>query len=203
MLVRVLSWLALLARSDTAKDAEILTLRHEVAVLRRTNTRPILNPFVIPERAGPVIPERAGPVKSVWVVVSVFRARSGRVWTRVTGVGVQAQRPQRSEDERPGHRRGWRDTGSPPGGQRLSPYVVVGFRLHVCRRSEAGPRVTAAGHPFPTFCLGLVRASRRVRPPRGAGCGCHSFALHGSRRLAARHPATTRLLIENCELIAA
>jgi putative transposase len=40
MLVRVLSWLALLARSDTAKVAEILTLRHEVAVLRRTNPRP-------------------------------------------------------------------------------------------------------------------------------------------------------------------
>src|SRR4051812_29893126 len=40
MLIRVLSWLALLARSDTAKDAEILTLRHEVAVLRRTNPRP-------------------------------------------------------------------------------------------------------------------------------------------------------------------
>ena len=42
MLVRILSWLALLARSDTAKDAEILTLRHEVAVLRRTDTRPRL-----------------------------------------------------------------------------------------------------------------------------------------------------------------
>ena len=42
MLVRVLSWLALLARSDTAKDAEILTLRHEVAVLRRSNARPTL-----------------------------------------------------------------------------------------------------------------------------------------------------------------
>jgi putative transposase len=40
MLVRVLGWLALLARSDTAKDAEILMLRHEVAVLRRTNPRP-------------------------------------------------------------------------------------------------------------------------------------------------------------------
>src|SRR3954451_25487189 len=40
ILVRVLSWLALLARSDTAKDAEILTLRHELAVLRRTNPRP-------------------------------------------------------------------------------------------------------------------------------------------------------------------
>ena len=36
MLIRVLSRLALLAHSDTAKDAEILTLRHEVAVLRWT-----------------------------------------------------------------------------------------------------------------------------------------------------------------------
>ena len=43
MFARVLSWLALLARSDTAKDAEILTLRHEVAVLRRTNRRPTMS----------------------------------------------------------------------------------------------------------------------------------------------------------------
>jgi putative transposase len=42
MLGRVLSWLALLARSDAAKDAEILVLRHEVAVLRRNNQRPTL-----------------------------------------------------------------------------------------------------------------------------------------------------------------
>src|SRR5690349_19444307 len=40
LLVTVLSWLALLARSSPAKDVEILALRHEVAVLRRTNTRP-------------------------------------------------------------------------------------------------------------------------------------------------------------------
>jgi hypothetical protein len=31
--LRVLGWLALLARSDRAKDAEILILRHQVAVL--------------------------------------------------------------------------------------------------------------------------------------------------------------------------
>ena len=40
LLVTVLSWLALLAQSSSAKDAEILALRHEVAVLRRTNPRP-------------------------------------------------------------------------------------------------------------------------------------------------------------------
>jgi len=40
MLTRVLGWLALLARSDAAKDVEILVLRHEVAVLRRSNPRP-------------------------------------------------------------------------------------------------------------------------------------------------------------------
>src|SRR5690242_9340474 len=36
LLVTVLSWLALLARSSLARDAELLALRHEVAVLRRT-----------------------------------------------------------------------------------------------------------------------------------------------------------------------
>jgi hypothetical protein len=42
VLARVLSWLPLLARSDAAKDIEILVLRHEVAVLRRRNPRPAL-----------------------------------------------------------------------------------------------------------------------------------------------------------------
>jgi len=33
--LRMFGWLALLARSDQAKDAEILILRHQVSVLQR------------------------------------------------------------------------------------------------------------------------------------------------------------------------
>jgi putative transposase len=40
LMIRLFSWLALLARSNTSKDVEILVLRHEVAVLRRQVTRP-------------------------------------------------------------------------------------------------------------------------------------------------------------------
>ena len=39
--------------------------------------------------------------------------------------------------------------------------------------------------------------------PRDVGYGFHEVAVfHGLRRLAARRPATTRPLIERCDLIA-
>ncbi len=34
LMIRLFGWVALLARSDTSKDVEILVLRHEIAVLR-------------------------------------------------------------------------------------------------------------------------------------------------------------------------
>jgi hypothetical protein len=39
-LCQLVSWLALLARRQASKNAEILVLRHEVAALRRQVTRP-------------------------------------------------------------------------------------------------------------------------------------------------------------------
>ena len=40
---RLCGWLVLLGRSTASKDAELLVLRHEVAVLRRTNLKPRLD----------------------------------------------------------------------------------------------------------------------------------------------------------------
>jgi putative transposase len=41
--VRLCGWMVLLGRSSASKDAELLVLRHEVAVLRRTHPRPRLD----------------------------------------------------------------------------------------------------------------------------------------------------------------
>jgi hypothetical protein len=40
IVIRVFGWLALLGRGQASKDAEIMVLRHEVAVLRRQVTWP-------------------------------------------------------------------------------------------------------------------------------------------------------------------
>ena len=66
---RLCSWLVLLGRSSASKNAELLVLRHEVAVLRRTNPRPrldwadraVLAALVRRDvRRGPVAAPRAG-----------------------------------------------------------------------------------------------------------------------------------------------
>ena len=41
--VRLCGWLVLLGRSSASKNAELLVLRHEVTVLRRTDPRPRLD----------------------------------------------------------------------------------------------------------------------------------------------------------------
>jgi putative transposase len=43
MFIRLAGWMALLARSTASKDAELLVLRQEVAVLRTQNPKPRLD----------------------------------------------------------------------------------------------------------------------------------------------------------------
>ncbi len=87
LLVTVLSWLMLFARSSASKDAEILALRHEVAILRRGNPKPKMT---WPERAvlaalARVLPKALRPSGrpriSDEVIALVLRlARENRWW---------------------------------------------------------------------------------------------------------------------------
>ena len=65
-LCRSIQLLALLARGDAAKDLEILVLRHQLTVLRRTAPRPKLEPAdpALLAAISRVLPLPAGPASS-------------------------------------------------------------------------------------------------------------------------------------------
>jgi hypothetical protein len=102
-----------------------------------------------------VIPERAGSVKSELSRLCPFFGGSWAGCGRASpAVGVQAERPQRSEDERPGCRRGWRDAG---------------------RRREQRGIEGVWGYRVPSSCVPKISAGGAV------GFGCRS-SLRRSRR---------------------
>jgi hypothetical protein len=83
--VRLCGWLVLLGRSSASKNAELLVLRHEVAVLRRVNPRPRLDCThrailaalirLLPERL------RRHPLVTPGTVLRWQRRRVTRKWT--------------------------------------------------------------------------------------------------------------------------
>jgi hypothetical protein len=68
MFVRLARWIALLAWSSASKDAELLVLRHEAAVLRRQHPNPKLDRAVLAE----LLPRQLLAARSAW--------RSGQSW---------------------------------------------------------------------------------------------------------------------------
>jgi len=70
--LRMFSWLALLARSDRAKDAEILLLRHQVAVLQRQHPLIRFADGPAGRRARPV-----GTGKDVWEIIATVHDNGG------------------------------------------------------------------------------------------------------------------------------
>ena len=88
---RLLSWLTLLSRATASKDIELLVLRHEVAVLRRTNPRPRL------DWADRALPSSAGTAPATTAAgrsehCNVFRRSPITAPQTVTTTGSDADR---------------------------------------------------------------------------------------------------------------
>ncbi|MYS87779.1 hypothetical protein [Embleya scabrispora] len=142
LVVRVITWLALFARSHASEDAEIPALRHEVAVPRRTTPRPRLS-----------WPDRAVPSASARVLPKAVRAH------RIVTPGTLPRRHRRPVAAR------WRQPrppGRPPVSDEVAASIVrfaTGNRTRGVVRIRGEPR--RPGHR-------VIAATTRspVRPAR-------------------------------------
>src|SRR5215217_3270791 len=104
---RFLSWLMLLGRATSSKDIELLVLRHEVAVLRRTNPKPCRD---WADRAlfAALIQRLPAVMRGHRLVTPATVLRWHR---RLVDQEVDLPEPLRPHTPRPGHRRADRTHG--------------------------------------------------------------------------------------------
>jgi hypothetical protein len=161
----VLSWLALVARSSSSKDVEILALRHEVAVLRRANPRPRMS----------------------WTDRAVLAAV-----TRTMPKGLRARRIVTPGTLLRSHRRlvavTWRQPRPP--GRPLVPDELVALILRLARKNtrwgvvRIQGELRRLGHRVAASTVRKILHVHRVPPPR-----IERFAPPGA------HSGTVRVLV--------
>jgi hypothetical protein len=172
--LRLFGWLALLARSDRAKDAEILILRHQLAVLQRQVTTPRLSWADRAVRAAlaRLLPKgRLGQLRLIVSPRTLLRWHAGRAqrrWAyprRAPGRPRTAQRVRALVLEMAHDNPGWgyrRIQGELTGmGYRVAPSTV----WQILKDAGIDPAPRRAGQTWRAFLAGRI-IKTPVRAPR-------------------------------------